>query len=112
MTFLNEKEQALIDAINALAEEIKKLQTRIHLLEQRGWKGDYQRAQAYVAGAEVRYDDARWYCIESVGPNEVPGTNNKWQLTLKRGDLTGRKPTQARTLHTNAAYEPGTGART
>jgi hypothetical protein len=94
--------QEIAYALKPLKEQMVALQARIEELEQRGWKGDYQRAVSYPRHSLVRFNESLWSCIQDAGPNEIPGQSNKWQLSVKRGDIAEpRQPTKPRTLHDN-----------
>jgi hypothetical protein len=100
---INGRDQDLLAALGqVLASEIdaaiKPLRERIERLEQRGWKGDYQRALPYCAQSEVRYKGATWIATRDVCAGEIlPGEpGSGWQLKDK-SPAPPRQPTSERT---------------
>jgi hypothetical protein len=94
------RDTALIGAIGQeLAgrdQRIEALERRIEKLEQRGWKGDYQRALAYPMQSEVRHKHSTWIATRDIAPGEVPGEGaTGWQQKIK-SEVTPRQPTQER----------------
>jgi hypothetical protein len=98
------RDQALISAIghelNERDKRIEALERRIEKLEERGWKGDFQKALAYPAQSEVRYKHALWVATRDIAPGEVPGEGaTGWQQKIKP-EIVARQPTPPRTYGT------------
>jgi hypothetical protein len=88
----------IADIGQVIRDELKPLEQRIEKLEQRGWRGDYQRAMAYPMQSEVRHKHATWIAIRDIAPGEVPGEGaTGWQLK-DRAQTPPRQPTHPRTV--------------
>jgi len=86
---MNARDEGLMSAIavvllDEVEKAIKPLRERIAKLEDRGWKGDFQKALSYSAQSEVRHKGASWVATRDIAPGEVPGEGcTGWQLKDK-----------------------------
>lgn len=99
---LTPHEEAMLTAIGEtivkeIEHAIKPLLARIAQLEQRGFKGAYQKAMAYPAQSLVVHGSALWFSVREIPCGETPGDGNTgWQLAIK-SPLPPRQSTPPRT---------------
>jgi hypothetical protein len=79
-----------------IADELKERDARIAKLEQRGWRGDYQRALAYPMQSEVRHKHATWIAICDIAPGEIPGEGATGWQQKDKPQTPPRQPTVQR----------------
>jgi hypothetical protein len=75
----------IIDQDNLIKERIAALEARITELESRGYKGVYQRSNAYRRHDSVSCRGSLWMALKDIAPGEMPGVCADWQLAVKRG---------------------------
>lgn len=91
---INAIDKLASEAITALADRVKALETnttlkeiaeRVEAIEQRGFRfvGKYQAPASYTTGDVVSYRGALWNCVASAKVGERPNTaSHKWTLMI------------------------------